>query len=192
MKFYIRYLVPDYFVKQIYWNFWHHVLNQVAQLFVSSDTSFNDFFVVIQCPCVEFHCLCTKLLVFAFELLSWDCPNFNFQFYNSFAVRDSGMNKRWKICWLCFLPLRILRFWKLSKERLAVFVCLYLCSWNNSRGQKWQHKAEGNGQYWGQLGVHKIDYEFLGKDHSSVCISACCAEAGAMCCIKVRVKQLLL
>lgn len=138
VRLYIKYLVPDCFVKQIYWNFWHHVLNQVAQLFVCSDTSFNEFFVVIRCPCVEFHCLCTKLLVFAFELLSWVCPNFNFQFHNSFAVRDGQMNKRWKICWLWFLPLRILHFWRLSEEQLAVFVHLYLCSSKNSRVQKWQ------------------------------------------------------
>lgn len=162
--------------------FWTRLLSNLC---VQTPLLMN-FFVVIWWQCVEFHCLCTNLLIFAFELLPWICPNFNFQFHHSFAVRDSWMNKRWKICWLRFLPLWILHFSKLSQER---FVHLYLCSSDIFRVQKWQYKVEGNGQYWGQLGVHKIDYEFQGKDQSSVSISACCSEAGVLCRIKVWVKQ---
>lgn len=76
MRLSIQYLVPAYFVKQVCSNSCHRVLNQVTQFFVCSDTSPNEYFVVTQCPCVGFHCLRTKLLVFAFELLSQVCPNF--------------------------------------------------------------------------------------------------------------------
>lgn len=82
------------------------------------------------------------------------CPNFNFQFHNFFAVRDSQMNKRWKNYWLSLLIfIRISHFWKLSEERLAVFVHLYLCSSNNwelrndSTSQKVMANTEDNWVY---------------------------------------------
>lgn len=91
------------------------------------------------------------------------------------------MNKRWKISWL-FGTLRDTTFLSTQRKVSARAPCL--CSSNNPRVQKWQDKAQSNGQCWGQLGLPKENQEFEGKDHSSVC--------GVLCPTQPWVKQPLL